>query len=157
MRKPLLALVALALLAAAPAPAAAQQGALELTLEEWCALPGGEPTYGVTVTVTGPPDTSFEGRLSFAGGVTYGPAIFSTGPTGVFEISLGESEPVASVTAAIRYDGIEQVETLERPCQAPPAPTTAEDCKNGGWRNYPGFKNQGQCVAFAVKQRPHAA
>jgi hypothetical protein len=26
-------------------------------------------------------------------------------------------------------------------------PSTKEDCKNGGWKNY-GFKNQGQCIRF---------
>ena len=31
---------------------------------------------------------------------------------------------------------------------AKPLPTTAEQCKNGGWHNYPQFKNQGQCIAF---------
>ncbi len=30
----------------------------------------------------------------------------------------------------------------------PPFPTSKDQCKNGGWRNYPQFKNQGQCVAF---------
>jgi Flp pilus assembly pilin Flp len=34
----------------------------------------------------------------------------------------------------------------------PPAvevvPVTIEDCLNGGWRNYPQFTNQGQCVHF---------
>jgi uncharacterized membrane protein len=28
------------------------------------------------------------------------------------------------------------------------APTTKEQCKNGGWMNYPQFKNQGDCVSF---------
>jgi hypothetical protein len=27
-------------------------------------------------------------------------------------------------------------------------PTTINQCKNGGWRNFPQFKNQGQCIAF---------
>ncbi len=27
-------------------------------------------------------------------------------------------------------------------------PTTKEQCKNGGWRNFPQFKNQGLCIAF---------
>ena len=27
-------------------------------------------------------------------------------------------------------------------------PALEEDCKNGGWRNFPQFKNQGQCIAF---------
>jgi hypothetical protein len=29
---------------------------------------------------------------------------------------------------------------------APPLPTTKQECKNGGWRNYPQFKNQGACI-----------
>jgi hypothetical protein len=36
---------------------------------------------------------------------------------------------------------------------APPLPTSKEQCKNGGWRNFPDFKNQGECVAF-VKRHP---
>ena len=31
---------------------------------------------------------------------------------------------------------------------APRVPTSKEQCKNGGWRNFPHFKNQGQCIAF---------
>jgi len=26
-------------------------------------------------------------------------------------------------------------------------PTSKDQCKDGGWMNYPRFKNQGQCVA----------
>jgi hypothetical protein len=33
---------------------------------------------------------------------------------------------------------------------APPLPTSKEQCKNGGWRNIPGFKNEGDCVAFVA-------
>jgi hypothetical protein len=32
---------------------------------------------------------------------------------------------------------------------APPVPTSIEQCKNGGWRQF-GFKGQGQCVAFVI-------
>ncbi len=28
------------------------------------------------------------------------------------------------------------------------APTSQSQCKNGGWRSYPQFKNQGQCISF---------
>jgi DNA-binding beta-propeller fold protein YncE len=31
---------------------------------------------------------------------------------------------------------------------APRVPTSKAQCKNGGWRNFPQFKNQGQCIAF---------
>ena len=34
---------------------------------------------------------------------------------------------------------------------APAVPTTKEQCRNGGWRNFPGFRNQGQCVAFVER------
>ena len=33
------------------------------------------------------------------------------------------------------------------------APTSQEQCKGGGWRDFPEFKNQGQCIAF-VNHRP---
>jgi hypothetical protein len=34
----------------------------------------------------------------------------------------------------------------------PPLPTSKDQCKNGGWRNYGStFKNQGQCVAFVQR------
>jgi hypothetical protein len=32
----------------------------------------------------------------------------------------------------------------------PPLPTTKEQCKDGGWRNFPVFKNQGDCVSFVA-------
>jgi hypothetical protein len=31
-------------------------------------------------------------------------------------------------------------------------PTSTDQCKNGGWRNFPQFKNQGQCVTFVKRQ-----
>ena len=33
---------------------------------------------------------------------------------------------------------------------APPLPTTNQQCKNGGWRSFGGFKNQGDCVSFVA-------
>jgi hypothetical protein len=33
---------------------------------------------------------------------------------------------------------------------APPLPTSTEQCKNGGWRTYAIFKNQGGCVNFVA-------
>jgi hypothetical protein len=29
-------------------------------------------------------------------------------------------------------------------------PTTAADCRNGGWKTYGSFKNQGDCVSFVA-------
>jgi hypothetical protein len=36
---------------------------------------------------------------------------------------------------------------------APPLPTSKDQCTNGGWRNFPGFKNQGDCVSFVATGR----
>jgi hypothetical protein len=33
---------------------------------------------------------------------------------------------------------------------AQPFPTTKDQCKNGGWRTFGGFKNQGDCVSFVA-------
>ena len=36
---------------------------------------------------------------------------------------------------------------------APLAPTSKDQCRNAGWKAFPQFKNQGQCVSFVVNQR----
>jgi|Tabmets5t2r1_1033131.scaffolds.fasta_scaffold56797_2 hypothetical protein len=33
---------------------------------------------------------------------------------------------------------------------APAPPTSKEQCANGGWRGFPGFRNQGDCVSFVA-------
>jgi hypothetical protein len=33
---------------------------------------------------------------------------------------------------------------------APPLPTTKDQCKNGGWQTFGVFKNQGDCVSFVA-------
>jgi hypothetical protein len=33
---------------------------------------------------------------------------------------------------------------------AQPFPTTTQQCKNGRWRDFPGFENQGDCVSFVA-------
>jgi hypothetical protein len=33
---------------------------------------------------------------------------------------------------------------------APALPTSKDQCKNGGWRGFQGFKNQGECVSFVA-------
>jgi hypothetical protein len=33
---------------------------------------------------------------------------------------------------------------------APPLPTTKDECKNGGWKTFGVFRNQGDCVSFVA-------
>jgi hypothetical protein len=39
---------------------------------------------------------------------------------------------------------------------APPLPTSKDQCKNGGWQSYGVFKNQGDCVSFVRHQARQA-
>jgi hypothetical protein len=39
---------------------------------------------------------------------------------------------------------------------APPTPTSKAQCKNGGWRTYRVFKNQGDCVSFVATKGGNA-
>jgi sugar lactone lactonase YvrE len=54
----------------------------------------------------------------------------------------------ASLLATVGRNGVAVVPPL-----SPRLPTSKEDCKNGGWRNFPQFKNQGDCIKF-VNQGP---
>jgi hypothetical protein len=39
---------------------------------------------------------------------------------------------------------------------APPLPTSKDQCKDGGWRDYgTTFKNQGQCVSYVATRGRH--
>jgi hypothetical protein len=65
----------------------------------------------------------------------------------------GPATDCASVTTTpelIRYTGGNVVVT-----DAPPFPTSKEQCKAGGYAQF-GFKNEGQCVAF-VQRGPKGA
>jgi hypothetical protein len=52
---------------------------------------------------------------------------------------LGPDEPIPLVSGDIVIH------------DAPALPTSKDQCKNDGWRNFPQFKNQGQCVAFVER------
>ncbi len=54
------------------------------------------------------------------------PAGLSLGPT----YAVNSNDPNMTVTDAVRF------------------PTAKDQCKNEGWKSFPGFKNQGQCVSF---------
>ena len=36
-----------------------------------------------------------------------------------------------------------------------PLPTSKDECQNGGWKRFPGFRNQGQCVSFVASNGKH--
>jgi hypothetical protein len=97
---------------------------------------------GIRVALGGP-EASFDPPLDVA------PELIPTAITmadmdvdGDLDLALGlaSSTPsgfVASIRALINTTPL-------------PNPTSKDDCKNGGWRNYPGFKSQGDCVSFVA-------
>ena len=102
----------------------------------------------VNVILSGfPPFTPFEGTLEFDG-AGIGPIQLTTDENGNFDSSsvgfVGSFEPV-TFTATIVWAGGTLRESLFVDCSKP---ASKEDCKNGGWRNYPQFNNQGLCLAF---------
>jgi hypothetical protein len=60
----------------------------------------------------------------------------SRSPSDCSPLGLMHSDTVTSGDVAIQ--------------DAPPLPTSKDQCKNGSWRNFPGFKNQGDCVSFVT-------
>jgi hypothetical protein len=99
----------------------------------------------VNITLAGfPPFTEFVGTLVAPGGITFGPASLTTDESGSFEITLGTQEP-GVFEATVVWSGGTLTQSLFVDCSAP---ASKEECKKGGWRNFPQFKNQGQCIAF---------
>src|SRR5205823_5299008 len=114
-------------------------------------------TSGTTI-VTGSKTAPFSGLGTFSfscapdsNGTVLGsaPAVPDTAtihtPSGNFH-----DQGVSSVAVTITGPAAAQTETFTSSLAQPIllAPTSKDQCKNGGWQNYPQFKNQGQCVSF---------
>ena len=57
-----------------------------------------------------------------------------------------DNNPISCVLPPVSlFDVVEGDVTVT---DAPALPTSRSQCLNGGWRAFPGFKNQGQCIAF---------
>jgi hypothetical protein len=90
-------------------------------------------------------DASFGELLSFRvadnAGRGVGDLVETTFATGT------ASECAVPETSYIRMDRVTSGDITV--VDAPPSPTSKDQCKNGGWRSFGDtFKNQGQCVAF---------
>ncbi len=101
------------------------------------------PTTAVVTAVgTGPnPDTTFKVLVVDYGGGGADTFAFASasGPTECALPSPNEVSLLSTLTngRAVVFD-------------APLLPTSKEQCKNGGWQNFPQFKNQGDCVSFVA-------
>ncbi len=149
MSKAVVALLAWTVVAAfASGVAAAQTTSPQLTLEEECTRVDGVQFYGVLITATGLPPGSVFGSITWPTGQTFSGQI-GTNEAGVATLRVSGSIP-GTFTVRITSP-FSATQSIEVDC----LPTDAQQCKNGGWRNFPDFKNQGQCVAF-VQRGPKA-
>jgi hypothetical protein len=64
-------------------------------------------------------------------------------------VPFGYFHPV-TVFLTVEWEGGTLTATRYINCDEP---GSKEDCKKGGWRDYPEFKNQGQCLTF-VRRNP---
>jgi hypothetical protein len=74
------------------------------------------------------------------------PDTFDSAPTGLAEGRLPTDcspLPPTSLKGAVSGGDITVVD-------APPLPSSRDQCKNGGWQSFGIFKNQGECVSFVA-------
>jgi hypothetical protein len=69
-----------------------------------------------------------------------------------FNFTVGPNAPGSTVTASIQTTvvGVGDASATASFTMASLLPTTQAQCKNNGWKNYPQFKNQGDCVSFVA-------
>jgi hypothetical protein len=124
---------------------------------------GQNPTGTLTLVLTFTDPTCLVVR-SGGGGAAPSAAINLLNPFSgrrvVFRIAGGEGGPqligvsfaasASDCTFGPSTDVAEVVSGKITIVDSPSVPTTKEQCKNGGWRNFPGFKSQGDCVSFVA-------
>jgi hypothetical protein len=77
-----------------------------------------------------------------------GVAAFNAARGGFF--SIGGQTPSETATVAFLYGFSGPAAGGTQQLVVTCLPTTKQECKNGGWRNYGVFKNQGDCVSFVA-------
>jgi hypothetical protein len=136
---------------ALPSIAGANTAKPTLVLEPYWPYCDLEPqAAGVRVGVTGfPPGAQFAVTFSntIGGGAT---GTLTTDANGEWIGITGHDGVTGTFTWTVDSPYLKATKTITVTCGEP---TSVEQCRNGGWRIFPEFKNQGQCVAF-VKRGP---
>jgi hypothetical protein len=103
----------------------------------------GDPDLAVTDIVGGRVAVFVGG----AGASFSGPTVFALGDS-PRAITTGDFDADRDADIAAANTGSNDVSVLLNTTRV--RPTSKDQCKNGGWRNFPGFKNQGDCVSFVA-------
>ena len=106
----------------------------------------------ITGTKNGGIGSGCQDSLGNTGGVIDGLSYQATihTPTGDYA-DRGTSRAVLFTNASTTV--LEESFTSSLTAPAPIGPTSKDQCKNGGWKGFPQFKNQGQCVSFVESKR----
>jgi hypothetical protein len=93
-----------------------------------------------------------------------GVAAYNAARGGFFSIGGRTSEDAEGFEDWYLFGGAQPpvggTQQLVAACSVPTTPTAKSDCKNGGWRDFGIFRNQGQCVSFVAtggKNRPRGS
>ena len=76
-----------------------------------------------------------------------------TNTSGLVVLNGNASEPAVgqTITVTPAFTGtLDESATLVTGVGGRPPPTSKAQCKHGGWKNFPQFKNQGDCVSFVA-------
>jgi hypothetical protein len=66
----------------------------------------------------------------------------------VFSVSVDTPPTVCPASLGVAQERVDFGDIVVT--DAPPFPTSKDQCKNGGWRDFGIFKNQGDCVSFVA-------
>jgi hypothetical protein len=102
-------------------------------------MSGTPPSGGVVSLQFACDDTLYGGTATGLGATDGGRLITINPATGVFAF-------VGSVSATPGASSLGALAFQDSRC----LPTSKDQCKNGGWRNFGVFKNQGDCVSFVA-------
>jgi hypothetical protein len=110
-------------------------------------------TTTVTGSKTAPPSQSFSSQCgpTFVNTVVRRISYTATihAPSGNFH-DQGTSDVDVSITGSAATLTETYTSSLAEPVLI--VPTSKDQCKNNGWKNFPQFKNQGECVSFVERQ-----
>jgi hypothetical protein len=125
------------------APNAGAQTSPTLTLEEACTTFEGTPAVGLKITASGvPPVSQVSGNVVFPDGRGVSGTINSN-VQGVATITFFGGPGLYTVEITFPFSA---TKSLEVDC----LPNSTDECKDGGWRDFPDFTNQGDCVSFVA-------
>src|SRR5215211_268563 len=78
----------------------------------------------------------------------------STGNGGVLATDFGVADPISGETISfggpVTNSNLNESANLVTGSGSPPTPTSKDQCRGGGWRNFGRFKNQGDCISFVA-------